>query len=337
MAIKNRPTDEMKAMLRSCASFDEKVAAAALAELAQALTLPLQQGVLKGDITFDIFEETKFEPGTSVEYPLDFLSPGTEKDFIAFTIPNHGSLPTRHVEGDYVMVPTYDVGNVISANLKYARDARWDVVGRMMQVLEAGFIRKNNADAWHTLLASAKNRNLVIYDDAATAGLFTKRLISLMKTSMRRNAGGNSTSTNKGKLTDLYMSPEALEDIRSWDLSQIDDVTRREIFLNSGDDGVPVISTVFGVRIHDIDEFGVNQEFQNYFTDTLGGSLGSDKVELVIGLDLLNRDSFVRPVRQEMEVFEDLSLHKTRRFGLYSWAEGGWGVLSSRRVLAGSL
>jgi hypothetical protein len=91
------------------------------------------------------------------------------------------------------MVPTYDVGASIDWALKYSRDARWDVVGRAMQVLEAMFVRKANDDGWHTILAAGVGRNLVVYDDAATAGLFTKRLVALMKTVMRRNAGGNST------------------------------------------------------------------------------------------------------------------------------------------------
>lgn len=35
-----------------------------------------------------------------------------------------------------------------------------------------------------------------------------------------------------GKLTNLYVSPEALEDIRNWGVNQIDVSTRKEIFAN---------------------------------------------------------------------------------------------------------
>lgn len=41
--------------------------------------------------------------------------------------------------------------------------------------------KKINDDAWHTLLAAGLDRNVVVYDSAATAGQFTKRLVSLMK------------------------------------------------------------------------------------------------------------------------------------------------------------
>jgi hypothetical protein len=337
MAKLKTPTPEMNALLRRSGSNDYDVARAAQRELAKALTTPLKQGVLKGNIIGGIYQPIKFAAGTSTEFPLDFLAPGTEKDFVAFTIPNTGRIPERHIEGDYVMVPTYDVGASIDWHLKYARDARWDIVGRAMQVLEAMFVRKANDDGWHTIVAAGVNRNLVAYDDAATAGLFTKRLIALMKTIMRRNAGGNSTSLNRGKLTDLYLSPEAIEDIRSWDLSQIDEVTRREIFLAGGDDTTPAVSSIFGVTLHDIDELGVGQDYQKYYLNVLGGTLSSDKQEIVVGLDLANQDSFVMPVRAEVEVFEDPTFHRQRRAGMYGWGEHGFSVLDSRRVLIGNL
>ena len=334
MAKLKKPTAEMNALLRRSGSNDYEIARAAQRELAKALTLPLKQGVMNGDIIGGIFEPIRFEPGASIEFPLDFLSPGSEKDYVAFTIPNTGRIPERHIEGDYVMVPTYDVGASIDWALKYSRDARWDVVGRAMQVLEAMFVRKANDDGWHTILAAGVNRNIVTYDDAATAGLFTKRLVALMKTVMRRNAGGNSASLNRGKLTDLYVSPEALEDIRSWDLTQVDDVTRREIFL-AGEEGG--LTRIFGVTIHDLDELGVGQDYQKYYSNVLGGTLSSDKKEIVVGLDLQNRDSFVMPIRQEVEVYEDLTFHRQRRAGMYGWGEHGFSVLDSRRVLIGNL
>lgn len=335
MGIKlKKPTAEMNALLRRAGSNDYDVARAAQRELAKALTLPLKQGVLKGDIIAGIFEPINFEPGASIEFPLDFLSPGSEKDFIAYTIPNTGRIPEKHVEGDYVMVPTYDVGASIDWALKYSRDARWDVVGRAMQVLEAMFVRKANDDGWHTLVAAGVGRNLVTYDDASTAGLFTKRLVALMKTVMRRNAGGNSTSLNRGHLTDLYLSPESIEDIRSWDLTQVDDVTRREIFMATGEPGS--LTRIFGVTLHDIDELGVSQDYELYFENTLAGTLPSDKKEIVVGLDLKNRDSFVMPIRAEVEVFEDPTFHRQRRAGVYGFGEHGFSSLDSRRVLLGA-
>jgi hypothetical protein len=337
-----KPSEEMVGLLRRAGDHSFETACAAQQELAKALTLPLRQGILKGDIVSGIFETVYFAPGTAVEFPLDFLAPGTEKDFIAYTVPAQGRIPEKHVSGDFVMVPTYEVADSIDFALKYARDARWDIVGRCMQVLEAGFVRKMNDDGWRTIISAGKSRNLTVYDAAATPGLFTKRLIALMKTIMRRNAGGNSTSVNRGHLTDLYVSPEAMEDMRSWDLAQVDDFTRREIYVAGEGNNEFGQTKIFGVNLHDIDELGVGQDYQSYFIDTLSGtvdfgSANDEKLELAVGLDLEKDDSFVMPWRQEIEVFEDPTFHRQRRAGFYGFGEYGFSVLDNRRVLLGAL
>lgn len=330
---KFEPTPDLTNLLVKSGSLNKEEALAANHEFAKALELPLRQGVLSGNILDDIFEPIQLAQSATPEFPLDFLAPGTEKDFVAYTIPNHGYIPQKHVEGDYVMVPTYDIGASIDYLLKYARDARWDVVGRAMEVLESQFVKKINDDGWHTLLAAGFDRNIVVYDADASAGLFSKRLVSLMKTVMRRNGGGNSASNNRGMLTDLYVSPEAMEDIRNWGLDQIDEVTRREIYTAA--DGS--INRVFGVNLHDRDELGEGQQYQLFYSDVLGGSLPGSKAELVVGLDLRKRDSFIMPVRQEVQIFEDDTLHRQKRAGFYGWAEQGFAVLDNRRVILGAL
>ena len=328
-----QPTPELTDLLVRSGSMNRETALAANAEFAKALELPLRQGIMSGDILDGIFEPIRLAQGATPEFPLDFLAPGTEKDFVAYTIPNHGYIPERHIESDYVMVPTYDIGASIDWLLKYARDARWDVVGRAMEVLEGQFVKKMNDDGWHTLLAAGVDRNIVVFDSDASTGQFTKRLVSLMKTVMRRNGGGNSASNNRGQLTDLYVSPEAMEDIRNWGIDQVDEVTRREIYTAA--DGT--LNRVFGINLHDLDELGEGQEYQLFFGSVLNGSVPSGDSEIVVGLDMRKRDSFIMPVREEVQIFEDDTLHRQKRAGFYGWGEQGFAVLDNRRVLIGSL
>ncbi len=327
--VVTQPTEAMTRLLCDSGSKDEVQSAQATKQLAVALETPLRKGVMSGDITGGIFERIQLAPGAAPEFPLDFVQPGTEKDYVAYTIPNQGLIPERNVEGDYVMIPTYDVGCSIDWLLKYARDARWDIINRAMQVLEGAFIKKSNDDAWHTILAAGADRNIVVFDSAATIGQFTKRLVSLSKTVMRRNGGGNSTSVNRGQLTDMFLSPEGIEDIRDWGVDQIDEITRREIF--QAQEGT--LNRIFGVNLHDLDELGVGQEYQNFFTSELSGSLQSADLELCVGLDLRTTDSFVNPVREEVRVFDDPTLHRQRRAGVYAWGEHGYAVLDNRRVV----
>ena len=336
MPITERPSEEFINLLRKSGDGDINTAQAAQREFAKALELPLRKGVLVGNILGTIFETINVEAGSTTEFPLDLISPGLEGEHVAYTNPGHGRIPERSVEGDYVMIPTYSIASSVDMLLRYAREARWDVVGRAMQVLEAGFVKKMNDDGWHTLLAAGVDRNILVFDGDATAGLFSKRLVSLMQTVMRRNSGGNSASVGRGRLTDLYVSPEALEDVRNWGLDQVDEVTRREIY--SAPEGGAPITRIFGVNLTDLDELGEGQEYQTFLTSSggLGGSLQTSDVELVVGLDQSSNDSFVMPVKEQLQVFEDPTLHRQQRVGYYGFAELGFGVLDNRRILLGS-
>ena len=337
---KAEPTTEMIDLLKRTGSTNVSEASRAMTALAAALQVPLRQGLLNGDILEGIFTTEIIAPGATAEYPLDFFQQHNDGDFIAYTIPSEGAIPQRSVTGDIVTVQTYDMGNAIDWPIKYSREARWNIVSRALEVMEAGFVRKMNTDGWRVIIAAGAGRTdylggaPMVFDSGASVGQFTKRLVSLMKTTMTRLAGGNSATPNKGRLTDLYISPEALEDIREWDQDDVDDFTRREIFTAS-DDGGPM-GRIYGVNLHPIHELGVGQEYQLFF-ESLGLSMGASDEEIVVGLDLSSNDSFVMPVKEPLSVFEDPNLHRRRKQGFYAWQELGFAVLDPRRVLLGSL
>ena len=85
-----------------------------------------------------------------------------------------------------------------------------------------------------------------------------------------------------------------------------------------------------------MDELGQNQEYQVFYTDQLGGTLASSDDELVVGIDRSANDSFIMPVKQDVQIFEDDALHRQQRAGFYGWAEVGFAVLDNRRILLGS-
>ena len=328
-----RPDEFTIELIKRSGDNDRSIAIPAQRELALAIQTPLRDALLYGDITNGWFQSIDVEPGASIEYPLDFLSPGEEDEHVAYTLPPNGYIAQKQVEGDYVMVPSYRFGGAIDWLLKYAREARWDIVGRAIQVLQSQFTKKINDDAWHTLLSAAADRNLLVYDADAAAGQFTKRLVSLMKTVLRRNGGGNSSSVNRRKLSDIALSPEAIDDMRNWGLDQIDEMTRHDIYL--AQDGSDKLTRVFGVFLHDLDEIGVGQEYQLFFTEVLGASIQASDEELVIGADL-SKGSFVRFIKEGMQVFDDPALHRLQKAGFYSWQEHGLLVADNRDIVASS-
>lgn len=334
MARRERPSDEFIEMIVRSGDSDKVVAIEAQREIAKAVEVPLRKGTMYGDVVGGIFTpDDSVSSSGNTEYPLDLIAPGTEGQYNAYTNPGHGRIPERSVESDYVMVHTYGITSSIDFLLKYAEQANWGVVARAMEVLEAGFVKKINDDGWKTILAAAVDRNILVFDADAAASQLTKRLISLMKTVVRRNGGGNSVTAG-GRLTDLYLSPEGVEDVRNWGVDQLDEISRREVY-QAADSGAP-LTRIYGVNLHDLYEFGDQQEYQDYFLTDLSGSLGTSDTELVIGIDQNANDSFIMPVKKPVEVFEDETLHRHQRQGYYGWASVGFGVLDSRRVIAAS-
>ncbi len=327
-------TEQQVALLRATASDNLDVAMAAQRAFAQALREPLRQGIFDEDNLGSIYRREVLAPGAQANFPLDFVRPGTEDlDFTAITLPKQGTVPERHVEGDELWVPTFQIANAIDWSLRYARDARFDVVARALDVYRMGYTRKINEDGWHTILAAADARGLVVNDSVAQAGQFTKELVSKMQTAMTRNAGGNGQA---GRLTDLYMSMEAMEDLRAWDISEIDDLTRRDILSSAGSN----LAVIYGTRLHFMTEYGVGQEYQLYLTGVLGRAVtavDATDEEFVVGLDLSTNDSFVQPIRQELQTFEaPPEMHRRQKAGVYGWMEHGFAVLDNRRVLLGT-
>lgn len=327
-----RPDDATLELIRRTASDDYNVAMSALQDFAKATAESIRQAILVGDIVSGIFDTKQYAPGQRIRFPIDLLAPGEEKQHVAYTVPSHGRIPNRQVEGDYIQIPTYAIASSIDWLLEFAEEADYDVVGRCIQVLEAGFIKKINDDGWHTVLSSGVDRNILVFDADATAGQFTKRLVSLMKVLMIRNGGGNTASLRRWKLTDLFLSHEAVEDIRNWGLDQVDEVSRRE-FMMMPDGTVP---RIFGVNLNALDEFGENQEYQEYFTDALGATLASGDLELVVGLDLMNR-GYIMPMEGSPRIFPDPTAHRSNLGSLYGRQKVGMANTDVRNTLLASL
>jgi hypothetical protein len=46
-------------------------------------------------------------------------------------------------------------------------------------------------------------------------------------------------------------------------------------------------------------------------------------------------DSFVMPIREELQTYEDPALYRLQKAGIYGWMEHGFAVLDPRRILLG--
>lgn len=330
---------ELNEVLKSTASADAVIRSKALTQLLSAVQTPVREGIFDGDTTVGVFNTEVLPPGTSAEYPIDFVSPGSEGEFRAFTNPGKGKPPALVVSGDkLVLASTKDIFRV-EYDLSYARNARWNVIARLTEAFMAGFVKKHNDDCWHTILFAMADRDVTVFDIAATVSKFTRQLFSNLRCSMARNSGGNAMSVKRGRATDIWVSCEGIESILAWNLDQVPDSVRASMYSMAGGDNM--VMNILGTNVHQMYELGAGQEYQDYYVNTCGGVLtpaagahATTDTELGIVLDLGNRDSFVLAINQQFEMFEDPTLHPQQKGGFYGWREKSIGVLDSRRVSA---
>jgi hypothetical protein len=331
----------VKALLRKTADSNFEVAIAAQRELAKALELPLRKGYFIGDTVGNIYQREDLDAATAAKYPVDFVGPSGERQYQAFLIADEGGIPDRLVKGDEVTVDTFQLGNAISWKLQYARVARWPMVERALRVFRDGFTHKINDLGWANILGAAGNR----VDNAkstVTGGAFTLGLLSDMQLQMKRGI-----EFARNELTDLYVSSEVQKDIRDFaTTTAIDYLTRREIFQTEsrpdGNGGEILIPRVYGVNVHELKQLGIGKDYNTKFNtvadtaDTFSGFAPTTD-EVVIGLDLTpeGRDAFMMPVRQDLQMWEDPTLHRQQKAGVYGWMELAFAILDDRRVLAG--
>lgn len=325
-------------LVKAMASENLEEAAPAMKSLAQTLTPVLKQAVFDESTIDGIYRRIDLPPGADARFPLDIFTPGSEDNFVAYTMPKQGRIPERHVEADELYIATYRIANAIDWSIDLVRDARWDIVARAMEGLRAGVTKKLNDDGWHVILAAANAGGFMIRDTAAGAGVFTPALVNKMRTTQKRR-------TRNGRLTDLYVSPEACEDIRNWATTAdfVGEAFKERVFTAADD---PAVLRIGPTNIHELRELGEGtggtaEEYQDYFVTTLSGSLGGSDVELVLGLDLSKRDSsFLMPVREDFAITmtgaPGSEMHRSGRQGAYGVGRLGFSCVDLRACIAGS-
>ena len=303
---------------------------------------PIRSGDLDEDTISDIFLTVPVAKGQEIDFPIDFYQTTDRDKFWAYTIPDHGYLPQRYASAGSVKIGTYRIGSSIDFWIRYIEQARWDVLSRGLEVYRNGYTKKLNSDGWSCLAASAYYRNIVISDDAAAPNQLTPRLLSLMQVFMKRNGGGNMTSSGF-QLTDLFISPEAAASMRSWDLSLVPEKVRESMFAKR--EGIP-IANLFGIDIQEHEDLGIGQPLQQLLTLPVGAGGGFGLVlpggtrEIVLGMDGRNTGRFAKmPVRNPgLETFSDASsyTHRSQTIGYYGWMETGFCNLDNGWMLLGS-
>lgn len=300
---------EQLELLRATASADPSKGADARRAFAATLTAPLRKARDKASTVRAIFTVDELQPGADARYPLDMT------DVDAYLMSKDGAVPQHLVTGDEIWIPTFEIAGDVNWKLQYARDGRFDVIARAKQRLANAITKKEEENGWRVLLTAsdAANREAHI-----TGSGFVKELVSEGKVLMARQGGS---------LTDLYISPEAMADVRSWDYTQIDPTTAREIYKNGGQ------AEVYGTVLHTLEELGTGREYNKLFCDLPTNSIADATAEVQIGFDLGTNDAFYMPVRQNLTTYDNPVMIAQLKQGVIAYEELGFACVDTRRVL----
>jgi hypothetical protein len=316
--------------------------------------VPILQEINLKSVIRELFSVDVLPPGAMAVYPV-----ADDFDIPVWVLPGLGYIAQNLIEGvgEDVIVPTFTVSASADWKLSYAIHSRVDILQRAISKLASAIAEYEEESGWRVIVPAAttnfagqgllKARPAPVYEVAASengAGYLSKELINQMIVGMARK---------DRKLTDLWVSPEAIADIREWTDTDIDPTTRREVFQAGG------MGRIWNVQFHELyhlgpqGKFNINDSTSSYgiFKDTGGayndytvdngnivdsdGNVTTAGETQVWGFDLTVNDSLVMPVRKEYEAIEDPALHREQKQGFYGWSEFGMACLDSRMLCLG--
>lgn len=303
----------------------------------------------------DIFTYIPLELGQEAKFPTDFFC---NQEVRAVITPREGCAPEFAICGEEVYVPTFKISNSITISRDYKTDNRWDVLQRSIEVIAQGFINKIVEEQNKTVAAAAPYKSTVHESSIM-------RALNEMMVQMKRGRGGNA------HITDVYVTPEAYADIIDHAERQKRFINDSDVFEDSMAvlrqvGTVPTLKnhglTVYGMRVHN-DQVRVDEMTDMYYRmndeklgewvpekETVGQKLARwitfgprhmlmqyERKPLMFGLDLTDRACFVTPFRKnKCAFFDDKTLTRSQRQGIYGWMEIGSAALDMKHVVAGT-
>lgn len=347
-------------LLKRMGSTDEVVAREARQAFA-AFIGPVIQTVLNQKVTSNqIYQDIEFNENDRPTIPVE-LYLGTSENYIRVwsqTMP--GGLPTNIVQGlNEFTFTVYELDSAIAFYNSYAKQARLDVVTAGMEKMINELAIKQERNAWSPILgaiATATTNGTSHLINATQAGQFQLDDMNRLWTKIARmyNAGFTPDSTQPVGLTDLFVSPEIMEDVRAFAYNPMNvrggytsagvestqgnvplpDSVRQNI-LNSGG-----LASIYNVTLHPMVELGVGQKYNTIFDNFYAGSFDPATQQLALGVDL-SRPVFLRPVvvndedggGQVIVRPDNQFVDRSEKFGFYAKVKEGRVILDDRALV----
>ena len=375
MRIKLKNTPEQVELIKALGSKNRLVAAEASEAFAAFLGPVIQRVILQAGTASQIYTDAPFDENDSPSYPLDLYYQELNNGYVSvWSQTLAGGLPSAQDVSaiQEVKIATYRLDSAVSINKRYARQARLDIIAKLVERMSQEVLIKQERNAWAVMLKALGEASttpsggaaLKHYIAAGVAGQFKLDDLNKLMTRVKRIneswAGGTASDPYSTGLTDLYVSPEIKEKIRAFAYNPLNTVggirtvtssgasesaialpdgMREEIYRNAG------MQEIYGVNIIELIELGLDKKYNVLFdsyiseTATLGGTAFSPgNYQILVGVDN-TKGALIRAVSTSSETGsqfnvqpDDQFLQRTDKAGFYGSLEEGRICIDARAL-----
>jgi len=351
MNITLKRTEEQVELVKAMASRNRDVAYEAQTALAEFIGPVLAQVVNEAPTLSNLFLTFQFNEMDSPSIPLDLYYDITAPDYVkvySTTVP--GGLPTNTVTPTVseMKFNTYRIDSAVDFDKRYAAKSRMDVIGKTFTRIAQEIMLRQESTSANLILgalyeASTNGKDHVLAAAGSTLILddFNKLLTLGKRINTAWNGGAGEGGRIKG-VSDLIMSPEAVQGLREMAYNQVNtkgiaggadatdsngpiaatDEMRNAIYSNAG------IPEFYGISIMEINELGADQKFTKVWNQ-LSGNNDND---LVIGMDR-SRESLFRAVALDAETSAEFSLAADDQYSVRQQKIGNYGSMEEGRMI----
>lgn len=368
MRIKLKNTPEQVELIKALGSKNRLVSAEAAEAFAAFLGPVIQRVILQAGTASQIYTDAPFDENDSPSYPLDLYYNELNNGYVSvWSQTLAGGLPSSQDVSaiQEVKIATYRLDSAVSINKRYARQARLDIIAKLVERMSQEVLVKQERNAWAVLLKALGEASttpsggsaLKHYIAAGTAGQFKLDDLNKLMTRVKRIneswAGGTPADPYSTGLTDLYVSPEIKEKIRAFAYNPLNTVggvrtaggsststesaialpdgMREEIYRNAG------MQEIYGVNIVELIELGLSKKYNILFdsyiseTTTLGTAFDPSTYQILVGVDN-SKGALIRPVSTNSETGSQFNVQPDDQFLQRSDKAGFYGSMEEGRI-----
>ena len=358
MKITLKNTPEQIELVKAMASRNRDVAYEAQTALAEFIGPVLAEVINQAPALSNLFTTLQYNADDNPSIPLDLYYDISDEDYVqVYSQSRAGGLPTSevHPTASELKIATYSLDSAVSFDRRYAAKSRMDVVAKTMTRVAQEILLKQNTISANVVLkaladATTNNKDHII--SAQTADRFTLADLNAVMTRSKRIltsfVGGTPDARQGRGMTDIIVSPEIVEELRSIAYNPINTKAAPGAASNSNVQTADVIAeeayraagapSFYGINVIELNEMGADSKFNDLFGNfasngsTTAQTFNKANDEIVVGIDR-SRESLVRPVAVDAEAGGEFNLIADDQYSIRQSKIGYFGSLEEGRVV----